>query len=102
MNINKPQIDVPQKADGTYILSGDLVYSTVAVFVKAEEALFTQLVNDVVVDCSALKRVDSAGLSLLLEWKRECQKQQKQCSYESLPSQAVSLIETFKLQTLLL
>ena len=101
MNVNTPKIKAVQKAEGKYALSGDIVYSTVPAFVKTENTFFAQLENDVVVDCSALKRVDSAGLSLLLEWKRECQKQQKQCSYESLPSQAVSLIETFKLKSLL-
>ncbi len=101
MKVNAPKINSPQKIESMYALSGDLVYSTVPEFVKSEQALFSLLVNDVVVDCSALKRVDSAGLSLLLEWKRECQKQQKQCSFESLPSQAVSLIETFKLKALL-
>ena len=102
MNNNAPEITPPKDSGGVYRLSGDIVYSTVPAFVQAEDDLFAQLEKDVVVDCSALKRVDSAGISLLLEWKRQCQQQQKQCLYQSLPTQAVSLINTFKLQSLLL
>ena len=98
MTRTTPTITLSDKEQGVYLLSGDLVYSTVPDFVKAGEIFFSQAKNKVVIDCSALNRVDSAGLSLLLEWKRQCQKLQKECSYEALPKQAAKLIKAFKLK----
>jgi len=96
-----PTITVSDKTSDVFLLSGDLVYSTVPDFVKKGESLFVKGSNKIVVDCSAVKHIDSAGLSLLLEWKRVCQKFHKECLYESLPAQAAKLIETFKLQALI-
>lgn len=96
-----PSLKVADNAQGTYLLSGDLVYSTVADFVKAGESLLDHSGSQVTVDCSAVKRLDSAGLSLFLEWKRQCQAGDKQVTFTALPDQAASMLETFKLKDLL-
>ena len=89
------------KTKDTYALSGDLVYSTVPDFVSTGESFFAQSKSNILIDCSGLKRGDSAGLSLLLEWKRQCQKLDKECLYKALPPQVTSLVKTFKLQALI-
>jgi len=96
-----PSLKVADNAQGTYLLSGDLVYSTVPDFVKVGESLINHSGSQITVDCSAVKRLDSAGLSLFLEWKRQCQAGNKQVSFSALPDQASSLLKTFKLKDLL-
>ncbi len=101
MNRTTPSLTLSDKVQGVYLLSGDLVYSTVPDFVKEGDSLLDLSLNQIVIDCSAVKRLDSAGLSLFLEWKRQCQAANKQVSFTALPDQATSMLETFMLKDLL-
>ena len=83
-------------------LKGDLVYANVSDVVKVGDELLRQHNSDnVVFSCVEINRLDSAGISLFLEWKRLCLQLNKNCQFEGLPQQAVSLIQTYKLNNLL-
>ena len=83
-------------------LKGDLVYANVSEVVKAGGTLLKNHKNDdILVNCADVNRLDSAGISLLLEWKRLCLQLNKKFQLEGLPQQAVSLIKTYKLKGLL-
>ena len=57
--------------------------------------------NTLVIDCKGITRIDSAGIALLIEWKRWCKNHKKKCQINGLPNQAKSLIETYRLQQVL-
>jgi len=79
-------------------LAGDLVYKTVPDLVQlGETALTNHSSSEVIINCSEVKRLDSAGVSLLLEWTRFCTENNKSITLVGFPQQARSLIETFKL-----
>jgi len=83
-------------------LKGDLVYASVSDVVKAGGMLLQKHhSNEITVNCANITRVDSAGISLLLEWKRLCNQLNKSFHIKDLPQQAVSLIETYKLKSIL-
>ncbi len=83
-------------------LKGDLVYASVSDLVKAGGTLLQKHQgNEIIVNCSEITRVDSAGISLLLEWKRLCNQINKRFKVEGLPKQAVALIKTYKLNNIL-
>jgi len=52
-------------------------------------------------DCSEVTRIDSAGIALLIEWKRACDNNNKQFSISNLPEQAKSLVDTYRLKDVL-
>ena len=83
-------------------LQGDLVYSSVSDVIKAGDDLLRQHQGEnVIINCKKINRLDSAGISLLIEWKRLCLKLNKKCQFEGLPQQAVALLKTYKLNNLL-
>jgi len=83
-------------------LSGDLVYASVSnVVAEASDILKNHAGSSISIDCKNLNKIDSAGLALLLEWKRVCIKQKKDYKVVGAKEKAVSLISTYKLSEIL-
>ena len=57
--------------------------------------------NEIKINCGEVTRIDSAGIAMLIEWKRWCENNNKQCQIEGLQKQANSLIKTYGLQEVL-
>jgi len=55
----------------------------------------------IVVDCSSMDKIDSAGIALFLDWKRQCIDKGLSFHFRHLPEQARSLIEAYRLQSVL-
>lgn len=84
-------------------IHGNLAFLNVSDLVKKGNKLINQLdVNTVQIDLSDVERIDSAGIALLLAWKRECLSAKKTCQLQGASQQAISLIETYQLQSVLL
>lgn len=80
-------------------LGGSLVYANLSQVIDDAQSLLRNNQNQAIeIDCESLERVDSAGLALLIEWKKACKQTNKSCNFSSLPVQAISLIETYRLQ----
>ncbi len=91
-----------QSTETGFQLEGELVFSTVTdVINDAIKSLKNTQSDSVSVDCEKLKRIDSAGLALMLEWKQWCNENNKNLSLNNLGKQAQSLIETYRLQQVL-
>jgi len=86
-------------------LSGSLVFSNVSELLgqgtSELEVLQNSKIDTLIIDCKEISRIDSAGIALLIEWKRWCNNHKKKCLINGLPSQAKSLIETYRLQQVL-
>lgn len=87
-------------------LSGFVVFNTVSDLLKQGNAYIQQYIDNtvdtsIIIDCKEMKRIDSAGISLLLEWQRQCTNKNKVCRFNSLSEQAQALIEAYQLQSLL-
>lgn len=83
-------------------LVGDLVFSSVSELLKEGRFLLEAYQKDKVsINCSKVSRIDSAGIALLIEWKRWCYNHNKECQLVEVPEQAQSLIETYRLQKVL-
>jgi len=81
-------------------IQGELVFATVSNLLETGNRLLAQLEGSaVVLNMQAVKRVDSAGLALLIEWYRTGLKLNKAMRLQNVPGQALSLIETYKLNT---
>ena len=73
-----------QKGDGRYALAGDLVFGSVAALLPAGESAFGGR-SPVEVDLRQVKRLDSAGLALLLEWSLAARAQGREIRYRHAP-----------------
>ena len=60
------------KSEQGMSVSGMLVFSSVAdLLEKGNECLKQHQSDSLVIDCNAMDRIDSAGIALLLEWRRQ-------------------------------
>ena len=83
-------------------LKGSLVYSTVSsVLSEGCKLLENHQTDSISINLADVKRIDSAGITLLLEWKRLCDKNNKSYQVVGAQAQAVSLITTNKMQGVL-
>jgi phospholipid transport system transporter-binding protein len=83
-------------------LGGSLVYENASELLEKVAPLLDSLQANVIkINCGEVTRIDSAGIALLIEWKRWCANNDKQCQIEGLQKQANSLIETYGLQEVL-
>ncbi len=82
-------------------LCGDLTFATVAALQQASQRLLTRASGEITIDLSGIRRADSAGLALLVEWLRLAKKQNKRLTLINLPQQLLTMAKTYDLQRLL-
>jgi len=88
--------------EGGISLKGDLLFSTVSsVFAEGCKLIKNHKSSAVDIDMSNIEKIDSAGIALLLDWKRLCDAHNKKYQLKNLSQQALSLISTNKLEPLL-
>jgi len=86
------------------VFAGFLVFATVTDLLEQAKQYLKQHKNstDVVIDCTAIERIDSAGIALLLELHRQTKNNKQLCRFEGLPEQAQSLVTAYHLKSVLL
>jgi phospholipid transport system transporter-binding protein len=60
--------------NGLFRVSGELGFGTVLGLLEQSRGLFAQAGESIEIELSAVERVDSAGLALLIEWMREARR----------------------------
>lgn len=98
-NSNPPKVEQREKG---MTISGSLIFANVTTLLEKGCALIKQHDGgSFVIDCSAITRIDSAGIALLLEWQRQSKNKNSVCRFVGLSNQAQSLIQTYRLQSLI-
>lgn len=74
--------------DGCWLLSGELSMFTVPGLVK--QNIF-QDGNEIRIDLQSVQRADSAGVALLVEWRRTAHRQQCNIQFQNIPPQMLAI-----------
>ncbi len=83
-------------------LKGNLTFSAVSsVLSEGCKLLESHQADSVNINLADVKKIDSAGIALLLEWKRLCDRNNKSYQVVGAQKQAISLITTNKVQGIL-
>jgi phospholipid transport system transporter-binding protein len=83
-------------------LGGDLVYSSVSAVDKTAKILLEKHQSQQIsIDCKMMTKLDSAGIALLVDWKRWCDNHKKQFQLENVNEKAMALISSYKLNKIL-
>jgi phospholipid transport system transporter-binding protein len=85
---------------GRCTLQGPITMSNVTGVLQESAKLFEG--RDVLVDLSGVTEVDSAAVSLLLEWRREALRAKRRIEYTNVPSNLKSLADLYGVSELLL
>lgn len=87
-------------------LCGTLVFSSVSTAWDESTSILNATTNSdsnniLKFDCREVTHIDSAGIALMIEWKKWCKQHQKECQFLGLQAQATTLIKTYKLEKIL-
>lgn len=89
--------------DGTTLrIVGELDFDSVADLWVATGSLFEIAVEPVVqIDLSGVRRSNSAGVALLVEWLRQAQSRQSELIFSNMPAQMRAIVRVVDLETVL-
>jgi phospholipid transport system transporter-binding protein len=85
---SKPSASIELIEDGRLRVSGELSFKTVPALISSSQVFFKKN-NDI--DLADVSRADSAGVALLIEWRRQAQKQNKSVCFSNIPSQMLAI-----------
>lgn len=88
------------KEEGRYNLFGELDVDTVQLAITIMKPIIDSM-QVIELDFTGVKRVDSVGLALLIEWVREVKKQQKEIKYFNIPEQLCAIARVSSLELVL-
>ncbi len=84
---------------GRWPVAGELTMDTVASLLAASVDI--ALPADGIIDLERVELVDSAGVALLLAWKRRAMAERKKISFVNVPASLASLAELYAVEELL-
>ena len=85
--------------DNRWVVSGDVLISTVSALLTASKGLVFKA--DTTIDFAQVTDIDSATISLILEWKRRAQKENQTIKLVNLPDNLKSLSQLYGVDTLI-
>lgn len=88
--------------NGGFVISGLLVFETVAELAKQGNQKFKDAGETVELDLSGVSKSDSAGLALLVEWRRSAQRRKQVLTFSNIPKQILDIAEISGVRQLLL
>lgn len=95
------KIQTSQADPGQFQLSGQLGYENAADMAVQGKTLFGDLQQSIILDFTAVERVDTAGIAVILSWTRLVQENHQSLTIKGLPAQAMALIQNSGLAKLL-
>ena len=87
-------------AAGRLKLVGDLSFRSVPGLLETARDMIGE-VAEITVDLAEVRRSDSAGVALLVEWMRDVRRQGKSITYLNIPSQMLAIARVSSLDTVL-
>ena len=97
---DKSSIVLKRREDGCFLLAGTLTFKTVPVIWKQGLDLFSEAPS-LLLDLSQVKRSDSAGVALLVDWMRFARSHNKPISYINMPNQMLAIVRASSLDAIL-
>jgi len=90
--------DLFTRDDGTVTISGELTFETVPEFFGHTADWLNVASGVTTFDLQGVRRADSAGLALLLEWRQLAQQNGRQLTFVNIPEQVRRIIRISGLQ----
>jgi phospholipid transport system transporter-binding protein len=85
-----PSAEIKFSADNRLLVSGELSFKSVPALAAKSRNFFKDS-NSFDVDLVDVKRADSAGVALLIEWQRQAKQQNKSINFYNIPSQMLAI-----------
>jgi len=92
--------DLQDLGEGRFEMSGDMSFETADQILKCSESSFGQY-QVLEVDLTKVRKADSAGLALLLEWKAQANQRAGEIRFIGIPDSLVAIAKTTEVGELL-
>ena len=92
---------ISPQSDGGFSISGELVFGTVPDLVANSRAMFDADGGTLAIDLAHVSRADSAGLALLIEWRRLARQRDKAIVFKNVPPQMIAIAKVSGIDVLL-
>jgi phospholipid transport system transporter-binding protein len=97
-----PQTTTVSMLENDLSLRGNLLFSTISsILTVGCKMIENNKADTITIDMSEVEKIDSAGIALLLAWKRLCDANNKKYRLKGASQQVISLINTNKLEKIL-
>jgi phospholipid transport system transporter-binding protein len=93
-------VEFRSQGDGRFRVEGELGFGTAAAALERSRALFR---NHAVIelDLSGVRRADSAGLALLLEWVNWARNSAREIQFHHIPAQLIAIAQISEVDEML-
>ncbi|XSG85642.1 MAG: STAS domain-containing protein [Methylohalobius sp. ZOD2] len=98
---NPSNVRLENTGPGQMKVEGDLIFATATALWKISQRRMAAADGDITIDLAGVRRADSAGLALLVEWLRLAQRQNRRIHFTHLPEQLLTMAKTYDLESLL-
>ena len=92
--------ELEDRGEGRFALRGDMTFDTAERILRASEEPFEEH-TQIEVDLSGVKRADSAGLALLLEWITWANHTVREICFVDMPERVLAIAKTTEVDSLL-
>ena len=91
--------ELVKQGEGRFAVNGELDKFSVPAFWRSTSGFLNS--GNITIDLTGVRRCDSAGLALLIQWVREAGNQSVEISFTNLPDQLVHIAEASGLEDIL-
>jgi phospholipid transport system transporter-binding protein len=88
------------RGEGRFAVIGDMSFDTANNILHSSEPLFTRFLS-LDIDLSGVKRADSAGLALLLEWMAQARRRRAGIRFHAIPDSLLAIARTCEVDELI-
>ena len=89
----QPALTQIAQIDNRWDISGDVVIGAVPALLEASKLL--SIIDNTTVDFANVTDIDTSTISLILEWKRRAQKENKSLKFVNLPANLTTLTQLY-------
>ena len=89
----QPVLAQISQIDNRWYISGDVVIGAVPALLEASKLL--SIIDNTTVDFANVTDIDTSTISLILEWKRRAQKENKPLKFVNLPANLTTLTQLY-------
>jgi phospholipid transport system transporter-binding protein len=82
-----------KQIDNRWSIDGDVIIDTVQTVLTVSKALTIE--SELMVDFAKVNNIDTSAISLILEWKRRAQLENKTLRFVNLPANLISLTQLY-------
>ncbi|MGQ3685552.1 MAG: STAS domain-containing protein [Candidatus Loosdrechtia sp.] len=94
------EVEFEDHGEGRFVIRGDLSFSTAVTALEKSKGLFATH-SCIELDLEGVRRADSAGLALMLEWVNWARNSRREIHFSNIPAQITAIAQISEVEDML-